>query len=283
VLAPQPNKTRGLLEVELSLAHAVARHLLGGAGEAVALRPLTDIEEGVLTYVVLETLKALTRTSTRRCPSCGSKASARVSTRRVALLGDEPNLAVVQLRAQFGQHSGYVRLLFPDGARTATSGRRFGSAGQKRASDATGAREKAGWVKTMAAGRDRQLFEFRATNLARCASGDGCHRSLLGAARPRAKAHAQLKIGSGLTGYFESAVALDGGAVQGHRRRAEAGRRAARRRPRRGRGGRPARGSRGTEAGRGPEESTTLVALGGKRSVENNQKAQSCSTTFRST
>ncbi|MBS1150484.1 MAG: fliM, partial [Myxococcaceae bacterium] len=59
VLAPQPNKTRGFLEVEVGLAHIAIDMLLGGAGEAVSLRPLTDIEEGVMGYVLIETLKAL--------------------------------------------------------------------------------------------------------------------------------------------------------------------------------------------------------------------------------
>src|SRR4051812_42695987 len=43
VLAPQPNKSRGFLEVDLGLAHVAIDMLLGGAGEAVSVRPLTDI------------------------------------------------------------------------------------------------------------------------------------------------------------------------------------------------------------------------------------------------
>src|SRR5262249_55456673 len=53
VLAPQPNKTRGFLEIELGLAHAGIDMLLGGGGEAISLRPLTDLEEGVMTYVII--------------------------------------------------------------------------------------------------------------------------------------------------------------------------------------------------------------------------------------
>src|SRR5687767_6373155 len=47
VLVPAPQKTRGFLEVELGLAHAAIDKLLGGTGEAVTTRRLTDIEDGV--------------------------------------------------------------------------------------------------------------------------------------------------------------------------------------------------------------------------------------------
>jgi type III secretion system YscQ/HrcQ family protein len=49
---------RALLEVELALAHAAVDLMLGAVGESAAARPLTDIELGVLSYVLLEASRA---------------------------------------------------------------------------------------------------------------------------------------------------------------------------------------------------------------------------------
>ncbi len=114
VLAPQPNKTRGLLEVELGLAHHAIDMLLGGAGEAVALRPLTDIEEGVMTYVIIETLKALSPSLDPSLPKLRIEGIVRGFEEIQGLIPEGENLAVVQLKAVFGGHSGYVRLVIPE-------------------------------------------------------------------------------------------------------------------------------------------------------------------------
>jgi type III secretion system YscQ/HrcQ family protein len=113
VLAPQPNKTRGFLEVEVGLAHIAIDMLLGGAGEAVSLRPLTDIEEGVMGYVLIETLKALAPSLDPSLPRLRLEGICRGFDEAMQLLGDESHLAVVQLKAVFGTHSGYVRLFIP--------------------------------------------------------------------------------------------------------------------------------------------------------------------------
>ncbi len=113
VLAPQPNKTRGFLEVELGLAHVAIDMLLGGAGEAISLRPLTDIEEGVMTYVILETLKALAPSVDPSLPKLRLEGVCRSFEEAVQLVGDEHHLAVVQLKAVFGTHTGYLRVFVP--------------------------------------------------------------------------------------------------------------------------------------------------------------------------
>jgi flagellar motor switch protein FliM len=113
VLAPQPHKTRGFLEVELGFAHEMIDVLLGGAGEAVALRPLTDIEEGVMTYVIIETLKALTPHIDPGLPRLRLENVCRGVDEAIHLLGDEKQVAVVQLKGIVGRHSGYIRLFIP--------------------------------------------------------------------------------------------------------------------------------------------------------------------------
>jgi flagellar motor switch protein FliM len=114
VLTPQPNKTRGLLEIELGLAHQAIDLLLGGAGEAVALRPLTDIEEGVMTYLIIEMLKALAPSLDPSLPKLRIEGVVRGFEDAASLMSEDESLAVVQLRAVIGQHSGYVRLSIPE-------------------------------------------------------------------------------------------------------------------------------------------------------------------------
>lgn len=114
VLAPIPNKARGLLEVEIGLAHWAIDTLLGGTGEAVGLRPLTDIEEGVMTFVVLETLKALAPSLDSALPKLRLETIAPSLEEAMSVLNEEETLAVVQLKAIFGGHTGYVRLFVPE-------------------------------------------------------------------------------------------------------------------------------------------------------------------------
>lgn len=114
VLTPQPNKTRGLLEVELGLAHHAIDMLLGGSGDAVALRPLTDLEEGVMTYLIIETLKALSPSIDPSLPKLRIEGVVRGFEDIRGLIPDHENLTVVQLKAVFGGHAGYVRLVIPE-------------------------------------------------------------------------------------------------------------------------------------------------------------------------
>ncbi len=114
VLAPVPNKARGLLEVDIGLAHWAIDTLLGGTGEAVGLRPLTDIEEGVMTFVVLETLKALSPSLDSELPKLRLETVAPSLDEALAAVSEEENLAVVQLKALFGGHTGYVRIFVPE-------------------------------------------------------------------------------------------------------------------------------------------------------------------------
>lgn len=114
VLVAQPHKPRGLLEVELGLAHKAIDLLLGGAGEATALRPLTDLEEGMMTYLVIETLRALSVGLDPTLPKLRLESLARGFDEVASLIGEDESLVVVQLRASFGSHGGYVRLFIPE-------------------------------------------------------------------------------------------------------------------------------------------------------------------------
>ncbi len=113
VLSPSPHATRGLVEMELGLAHAIIDQLLG-ANEASLVRPLTDIENGVIAYVLLEAFKAITPPGSEqgrnRLRLEGILASVEEG---LELLQDESAVAVVELKAGVGVSSGYIRLILP--------------------------------------------------------------------------------------------------------------------------------------------------------------------------
>ncbi|NVJ05091.1 YscQ/HrcQ family type III secretion apparatus protein, partial [Myxococcus sp. AM001] len=113
VLAPGALQGRAVLEVELALAHVAVDLLLGGAGETVGLRPLTDIEEGVMAYVVLEGLKLLVPGLQAAVPRPRLDGVARGVDEVSARLGDDGPMLAVHLHATLGPHSGMVRLVVP--------------------------------------------------------------------------------------------------------------------------------------------------------------------------
>jgi flagellar motor switch protein FliM len=114
VLAPLPHRTRGLLEVELALSHRAIDLLLGGSGEMSTLRPLTEIEEAVMSFLVLETLKVLAPYLDPGLPRLRLEGLARRLEEALALLAEEPHVVVVQLKAVLGGQDGFIRLFLPE-------------------------------------------------------------------------------------------------------------------------------------------------------------------------
>ena len=113
-LVPGPHRGRAVLEIELPLAHAAVDTLLGGASEAVGVRPLTDIEEGVASFVILEALKALVP-GMEGLPKLRLEGVARGLDEAITRLSEEGPVLVVQLRARLGTQEGMVRLFVPSG------------------------------------------------------------------------------------------------------------------------------------------------------------------------
>ncbi|MBN1208246.1 MAG: type III secretion system cytoplasmic ring protein SctQ [Myxococcaceae bacterium] len=113
VLAPGALKSRMVMEVELALAHNLVDMLLGGAGETVGLRPLTDIEEGVMSFVVLEALKALSPALEPALPRLRMETVAHSVDEVASRLGDDELVVVTQLNATLGPYGGMVRLVVP--------------------------------------------------------------------------------------------------------------------------------------------------------------------------
>lgn len=114
VLAPLPHKSRGLMEVDLRLAHQIIDLLLGGAGEAMALRPLTDIEEGVMTYVLIETLRVLSPAIDASIPRLRLEGVVRGLEEIQGLIPEDEDLAVVQFHVRVGSQNGSIRVMVPE-------------------------------------------------------------------------------------------------------------------------------------------------------------------------
>lgn len=114
-LVPGPHRGRAVLELELPLAHAAVDTLLGGAGETVGVRPLTDIEEGVASFVILEALKALVPGMDPSQPKLRLEGVARGLDEAITRLSEDGPVLVVQLRARLGSQEGMVRLFVPSG------------------------------------------------------------------------------------------------------------------------------------------------------------------------
>ncbi len=212
VLAPQPNKTRGLLEVEINLAHTAIDMLMGGAGEAVALRPLTDIEEGVMTYVIIETLKALAPTMDQNMPKLRVEGLAKSFDEAMTLLGEVENLAVVQLRASIGSQTGYLRLFIPESVLAQANPPPMGQVRRARRSAEASAhamrlRLVRCWVRA-----EIGTVDIMAADLAQVRPKDVIIVDSL-SARPDKKAGgtARLRVGYGRMGYVRAEVLFEGG------------------------------------------------------------------------
>lgn len=110
-----PVEQKGLLELDPLLAHMAIDKLLGGTGELLTMvRPLTAIEEGVLSYLFLKLFALIFE-------RCGK--SARVHFRMegfrsspeeiLPLFRGTDKVIYASFRLTFGERAGYARLILP--------------------------------------------------------------------------------------------------------------------------------------------------------------------------
>ena len=115
VLGLASHEERGFCEIDLFFAHALIDRLLGGEGEPLkTLRPLTEIEQGVFSYLVLKILSVLydlcgesPRAHFRLQEFCSSPQEV---TRFIA---PQSRLMILYWKVQVGMLTGSVRLVFP--------------------------------------------------------------------------------------------------------------------------------------------------------------------------
>lgn len=113
-MAPLSNKV--ILEIDVPLATLLIERMLGGQVEAMQEpRALSDTEQGVLQYLLLQVMAHIHRL-------CAKDARAHFRFERLAFahhevreLADENDgVAVLTFRAEIGRYCGFVRLAMPD-------------------------------------------------------------------------------------------------------------------------------------------------------------------------
>ena len=114
VIGMSPLTEKAVLEVDLLLAHRAIDKLLGGKGEPVtSLRPLTEIETGVISYLFLKILEMIFQ-------RCGASAkvhfrleAVKSSLENVDVLLKDKDMVQMNFKAQLDQGSGPLRLFLP--------------------------------------------------------------------------------------------------------------------------------------------------------------------------
>jgi len=116
VVGMTPLSRRAVLEIDSPLAMMLVERLLGGQGETMPEpRPLSDTEQGVLEYLVLQIMAHIHRL-------CGKDARVNFRFDRYAfsphevrdLADSSDNVAVLVFRAEIGRYCGFIRLALPD-------------------------------------------------------------------------------------------------------------------------------------------------------------------------
>ena len=215
VLVSEPSKPRSFFEIELGLAHAAVDAMLGGSGEAVAVRRLTDIEEGLLMYLMLEVLKAWADGPELGVPRLRLERVAKGVDDMVGSLADETHVLVRQLRVKYGKTSGFWRFYLP--ASLLDSGRSTRDAASARATLSSnlarnGAR-LSGVRSTLRA--EIGLVAISAGDLAGLSPGDWVMTGDLTARCDKGAAGTvELKVGKGFAGAAAAKVALVGGSYR---------------------------------------------------------------------
>jgi type III secretion system YscQ/HrcQ family protein len=198
-----PHQPRLFIEVELALAHAAVDVLLGGTGEPIPFRSLTDIENGVVAFVLLEALRAMAPSINPSLPRLRLEGLLRGIEEAVHQLEGEAYAGIVQLRCRVGAHAGLVRIVLPASMLelTAASARRARPGGLRAplALLSTWLRAEIGRV------------ELRAADLAALAPGDVVVTDGLSFRCDRREGgSAELRVGMGQAGWMDADVALDG-------------------------------------------------------------------------
>jgi flagellar motor switch protein FliM len=202
-LSSGPGPARAFIDVELPLAHAVVDALLGGIAEPVPLRPLTDIEEGVIAFAVLEALRGLAPTLDPAWERARLEEIVRTRDELLPQLEGEASVVVVQLGCALAGCAGRVQIVLP-ASMVATESR-----GRARAR-LNGRRLPLALIETSLRAEIGRV-ELSAADLAGLALGDvvvigevsvRCDR--------REGGRVELRVGMGQAGWMDAEVVLQG-------------------------------------------------------------------------
>ena len=212
ILCPAPHKTRGFMEIGLGLAHAAIDKLLGGTGEQVANRRLTDIEEGVMEFIILEALKTMAPNLEQGLPRMRLEGCAKSVKDAMALLAGEDQVVVVQLKSTLGAQDGFIRLFIPATVVGMTNPPGEGPERRARRRYEIGRnlarlRSVKTWLRA-----EIGRAEVNAADVERLGSGDVVLLDELTARPDQGQGGtARVRVGAGKAGWFESEIVVEGG------------------------------------------------------------------------
>jgi type III secretion system YscQ/HrcQ family protein len=210
-IALRPLRPRAFIEVDLPLAHAAVEILLGGAGGAVPLRPLTDIDEGIISFVLLEVLRALAPSIEPRLPPLRLEGVAPNVDPWIGQLGEESHVVIIPIRCTVGAHDGLVRIAVPASLlEMATSSAADEEARERRQSRLARHGGRIASVETWLRAEIGSVV-IGARDLTGLGSGDVVLLDELSVRCDRAQGgSAELRVGFGQAGCFGAEVVLEG-------------------------------------------------------------------------
>jgi type III secretion system YscQ/HrcQ family protein len=212
VLCPAPHKTRGFMEIGLGLAHAAIDKLLGGTGEQVANRRLTDIEEGVMEFIILEALKTMAPNLEQGLPRMRLEGCAPSVKEALALLKDEDLVVVVQLKSTLGTQDGFIRLFIP--ATVVGMTNPPGEGPERRARRRYEIERNVARLRSVKTWLRAEIgrAEVTASDVQRLGSGDVVLLDELTARPDQGQGGtARVRVGLGKAGWFEAEIVVEGG------------------------------------------------------------------------
>ncbi len=115
VVGAAPGEHKIIAEIDMGLASCVIERLLGGTGESDRIqRPLTEIEEGVLSFLVLKTLTHFHNgiENGHELALCLDRFAGKLADIQT-IVGAESEYMVLGSRLAIGKQLGYVRIFLP--------------------------------------------------------------------------------------------------------------------------------------------------------------------------
>jgi len=115
VVGAAPGAHKIVVEIDMGLASSIIERLLGGSGEAERIqRPLTEIEEGVLSFLVLKVLNHFHEglEHGHELALCLDRFAAKIGD-IASIIDTEASYVVLGTRVGIGRQLGYVRIFLP--------------------------------------------------------------------------------------------------------------------------------------------------------------------------
>lgn len=114
VLSCVPLDKKAILQVDFALAHILVDRMLGGSGEhSQDLRPLTNIEQGVLQFLMLKLLNLMAQVTEGTEVQFRMDSMVAESAKLRSLNEPDDLMALLSVQITIGKKAGFIRLALP--------------------------------------------------------------------------------------------------------------------------------------------------------------------------